>query len=261
MIAVVLTCDKYRALTEHMIYQYNRLWPNHDFRFRIPYQRNRGADTPQRQFIQSPPSIKETVLTLLDGLNDREWIYWAIDDKYPIALNLRRVQRLQDWLLIQEAINGVLFCRSRDLWNQAFLTGVKIEDSEGHLYLERRSYEQIWIHQFIRVSVLKRLFLAFPDSIAEAADMDDLKNADTVPKPEKLFVVRDNLAVFGESTRRQKLTQNCYESILQHGLLLPDWFDGTTGTFVTMGRLNKDRVASRAELAGQIPPGIHRDER
>jgi len=38
MKAIVLTCDKYRVLTEHMILKYDKLWSNHPFCFRIAYQ-------------------------------------------------------------------------------------------------------------------------------------------------------------------------------------------------------------------------------
>jgi hypothetical protein len=33
MKAIVLTCDRYRALTEHMIRKYEELWPDHPFVF------------------------------------------------------------------------------------------------------------------------------------------------------------------------------------------------------------------------------------
>ena len=33
-----MTCDRYRAVTQHMILQYERLWPKHPFVFMVPYQ-------------------------------------------------------------------------------------------------------------------------------------------------------------------------------------------------------------------------------
>src|SRR5438046_9676836 len=45
MKAIVLTCDRFRAITEHMIRQYETLWPDHPFVFRVPYQNLRGSDT------------------------------------------------------------------------------------------------------------------------------------------------------------------------------------------------------------------------
>ena len=50
MKALVLTCDRYRVMTEHMILQYERLWPDHPFQFRIPWQELGGKDSPAREY-------------------------------------------------------------------------------------------------------------------------------------------------------------------------------------------------------------------
>jgi len=52
-----------------------------------------------------------------------------------------------------------------------------------------------------------------------------------------LFVTEKNYAVFGESTRRGMITQNCYESIVDSGIELPDWFQQPNGEYVTLGKL------------------------
>jgi len=67
--------------------------------------------------------------------------------------------------------------------------------------------------------------------------MDGLKN--DVPKlaEHRLFVTRENFAVFGESTQKGVITQNCYESILVSGIELPEWFHSPNGQCVTMGKL------------------------
>src|SRR5436309_2291082 len=77
----------------------------------------------------------------------------------------------------------------------------------------------------------------WPDHPPSAKAMDDLK--DDVPKlPEhRLFVTEKNYAVFGESTRRGMITQNCYESIVDSGIELPEWFQQPDGEYVTLGKL------------------------
>ena len=40
-----------------------------------------------------------------------------------------------------------------------------------------------------------------------------------------------------ESTRGGAITQNCYDSITQTNIELPDWFRETTGEHVTLGVL------------------------
>ena len=235
MDAIVLTCDKYRAFTEHMISQYDRLWPDHKFRFLIPFQRDRGPVSRKLKFIRTDPSIRQTVLTLLFDFDDEDWVYWAIDDKYPIIIDVPQIKKLERWLLTQQSINGVIFCRCGNLNQQKYLNSMIITDSESNNYFGRRGYEQIWMHQFLRVKVLRRLFQAFPDVIGRAKDMDALKRLPNVPRPELLFVRDETLAIFGESTSRGLPTLNCVESILKHQLRLPTWSHETTGSRIILG--------------------------
>jgi len=79
--AIVLTCDRYRVMTQHLIVQYERLWPDHPFVFHIPYQELGGVDSERIKYHTSPADIKGTVLHLLANIDDEEWIYWCVDDK------------------------------------------------------------------------------------------------------------------------------------------------------------------------------------
>ncbi len=238
--AIVLTCDKYRALTEHMMYRYARTWSNHPFRFRIPYQSLREPDSPGVEYVSSPVAIKATVLTLLDDLDDHEWIYWCIDDKYPITLRLPCVHGIVDWLKNHPAsdVDGVLFCRRNKLLRERNLTGNTIQDPRGNLYLERKRYDSIWLHQFLRVGVLRHFFESFPDDIPYAKFMEKLKKKADKPPDHRLFVSEKNLVTYGESTFRGILTRNCYESIVESGLRLPEWHRHTTGIRITWGKLS-----------------------
>src|SRR5437016_4718972 len=92
MKAIVLTYDRNRAVTEHMILKYEQLWPDHPFTFRIPYQELAGPANPRHEYIRTPPEIRPTVLQLIAGLDDNEWIYWCVDDKYPIELVLPKIR-------------------------------------------------------------------------------------------------------------------------------------------------------------------------
>ena len=127
----------------------------------------------------------------------------------------------------------------RDVTAPVRLKGIRVERSRqfGDVYLERKGWWQIWIHQIMRAKVLRHLFKHLPDHIPSAKAMDDLK--DDVPKlPEhRLFVTEKNYAVFGESTRRGMITQNCYESIVESGIELPEWFQQPDGEYVTIGKL------------------------
>jgi hypothetical protein len=237
--AIVLTCDRYRATTEHVIFQYERLWPDHPFVFHVPYQELGGVDTERVRYLTSPSDIKGTVLHLLADIDDEEWIYWCVDDKYPIQLVTDKIASLISHAMRSAEVDGLLFCRCRATLNSPKLTLYprKVKNPFGDVYFERRAWFQIWIHQILRAKVLRYLFTHLPDHIPSAKAMDEIK--DDVPKlPEhRLFVTEENFAVFGESTRRGVITQNCYESMVAAGIELPEWFRHPDGEYVTLGKL------------------------
>jgi hypothetical protein len=223
--AIVLTYDRNRLLTEHMISCYNDLWPDHPFIFRIPFNTdNRRLLSERREYVKSVPGIKRTVLTLLQDLDDDEWIYWCIDDKYPIRLIINRINLIYHSIAEGKIgdINGILFCRARRMLLSEFLTGRQAV-VEGELLLERKAYQQIWIHQFLQVKVIRYLFESFPDIIGQPKMMDNLKDNLDKPVEHKLYVTANNYAVFGESTRKGAITENCIKSLLDKGFSIPEW--------------------------------------
>jgi hypothetical protein len=239
MKAIILTCDRYRAITEHMILKYNELWPDHPLTFRIPYQELQGPAGRDRAYVRTPAAIRETVLTLLMDLDENEWIYWCVDDKYPVALVLPKIRTVLADIHDFPDASGLLFCRCKALLRRADETLFPDErqNSSGDIYLERRGWNQIWIHQLLRVKVLRYLFSQMPAEIASAKLMDHLK--DEIPKPPdlRLYVTKDNFAVFGESTHKGTINQNCYDSIIKTDIRLPEWFRRPNGKQVINGKL------------------------
>jgi hypothetical protein len=237
--AIVLTCDRYRAITEHMIFQYNRLWPDHPFVFHVPYQKLGGADTKRVKYLTAPSDIKGTVLHLLTEIDDEEWIYWCVDDKYPIQLVTDKIESLISHAMRSREVDGLLFCRCRATLNNPRLTLYRRKTTNpfGDVYFERKAWFQIWIHQILRAKVLRHLFTHLPDHIPNAKAMDELKNE--VPKllEHRLFVTKENFTVFGESTRQGVITQNCYESMIAAKIELPEWFRHPDGEYVVLGKL------------------------
>lgn len=219
-----------------MVARYALLWPDHPFEFRVAVQELPPVAPSRVVYRICPAPIRATVLTLIEDLPDHEWIYWCIDDKYPVELDLPVARTAAEWINGgADGIDGVLFCRCRDLLRRRFLTGERVDDPAGNVYLERTGYQQIWLHQFLRVKVLRELFGAFPAEIPQAKMMDELKDAARKPSDHRLYVSRDNRAIFGESTSRGKLTSNCAESIREAGLEFPDWFNGETADARFMG--------------------------
>ena len=239
MKAIVLTCDRYRAVTEHMILKYKELWPDHPFVFRIPYQELGGRATAGIEYVKTPPDIRQTVLQSIADLDDDEWIYWCVDDKYPIQLVLEKIRQFITDLSHWDDMSGLLFCRCKALLRRPNETLYPKEwpNSFGDIYFERTAWNQIWIHQLLKVKVLRYLFSQMPEEIGSAKQMDHLLHQ--IPKPAdlRLFVTMKNFAVFGESTHKGTMNQNCYESIIKTQIELPKWFRRPNGKHVINGKL------------------------
>lgn len=249
--AIVLSWDRHRVVTQHMIAQYGRLWPDHPFVFRIPFQTLAGVTSNREEYIRTAPDIPGTVLQLIADLDDKEWIYWCADDKYPIQLITEKFTELFNYAREQEDMSGLLCCRCRVTLEKPELSlfpGHRVTP-DGDVLLERRKWFQIWIHQFLRVKVLRYFFTHMPKDIPNAKVMDELKN--DIPKPDdlRLFVTQRNYAIFGESTQRGILTRNCHRSIKGSGLDLPEWFRRPNGIDVTMGELPGESTSPWSKLA------------
>ena len=98
----------------------------------------------------------------------------------------------------------------------------------------RRGLQQIWIHQLIRVRVLRFLFDQFQGEINAAKHMDKYINQISLPDQFKLLVTASNYAVFGESTTRGKVTANCFRSMSERGYKLGD-LEVDFGANIVMG--------------------------
>ena len=247
MKAIVLTFDRHRAITQHLMLQYERIWPDHPFRFRIPYQQLRGSDSERAEYIESPPEIAATVLQLIQDIEDEEWVYWCSDDKYPIQFIVEKIKDLLNCALTIPDISGLLFCRTRVTLDQPELSLLPHQrvTPDGDVLLERKGWYQIWIHQFLKAKVLRSLFSQLPLEIPSAKALDDLKDQISKPDEYHLFVTEQNFAVFGESTKRGLITRNCFESIRRTDIDLPQWFQRSNGEWITMGKLPENTLWQR----------------
>ena len=254
--AVVLTCQKYVPLAEHMIDRYAAVWPDHPFVFRLPDgSAARATAARHHGRVELVPTgegegrgrFRAAVLGLLEGLDDDAWVYWCIDDKYPMWLDrvaadgvVQAVRTVND-----AAICGLSFARARKLFDPAHVSADRLRIGR-QTFLRRTSYSQIWLHQFLRVRVLRHLFGSFPEVIGAAKEMDDLLLARMLPPDQQLYVLERNAVVFGESTSRGMLTANCAAS-LSRGRGLPEGFTVSRQRLV---------VGRRPTLAGRLLDAI-----
>ena len=116
--AIVLTYDQNRVFTENMIKSYENIWTDHPFIFHIPYQKLNKINVKSKVvFHKSKPDIRSTIITLLKNFDNNEMIYWCIDDKYPIKLDLKRIKEKVKFIKINnhDNLDGLTFCRCRGI--------------------------------------------------------------------------------------------------------------------------------------------------
>jgi hypothetical protein len=247
--AIVLSCDRYHPFAAHMIARYDAVWPAHPFEFHVPYQ-ERALEGRRVLPRKTGGAIRATVLELIEPLDDAAWIYWCIDDRYPIRLVQPTVQRLAEAVLDDRlaGMDGVLFCRQGNMWRpEHLLPDDRRDGPDGATLLGRRDYSQIWLHQFLRVKVLRHLFHRFPEAVPAAIVLDPLKHQVPLPADHRLYVVETNLSVFGESTSRGRVTRNCAASLRAMGIPLPPGFTAIDED-ITMGVIERDGPPSSTRM-------------
>jgi len=233
MKAIVLTYDKYVRITDHMIQNYMTIWPENPFIFRIPYQIYPSflKDKYQNkvQLIKTDRKIKPTLLGLIEDLNDDEWIYWCIDDRYPINMKIDDVSYIYHWILNipPSDLSGIMFSNFPKMMHVKNIMSENhcIYDKRGRKYFRRKNYAMIWMHQFLRVSVIRKLFNEFPDDFNQAKQMDYFKASLVLREEHKLYMYSKSIAEYGESTHRGKMTLNCVESFKKLGMNFPTGFE------------------------------------
>jgi hypothetical protein len=272
MKAIVLTCDKYHPLADLMMHTYQKLWPDNPFVFRVPYENEYPAslkekykgkielirtDYTKQAYTTGTPEgtrqvsmIKPTALTLLNDIEDDEWIYWCMDDRYLMKIDKRRVSEIYHTVLKlgDPQIAGVsMLRRKRDVFYKkgSFLltqSGFKLLES---VFSDSEELGGPWAHQFMRCKVLRRMFESFPDRPFAAKEMDFFPKRKLAG--EKIYDAEKNLIVFGESTSRGELTINCFLELKRQGLKAPAGFNISTCKYHTTEDFRRAKgVAARA---------------
>jgi hypothetical protein len=235
MKAIVLTCDKYIKFADHMIYTYQKLWPSNPFTFRVPYDNypeNLAKYGDKVELIPMDCSkIRDTVLNLLKDLPDEEWIYWCMDDRYLIRIQEEAANDIYNFVINNTESDLLTVLCLRHLKGGYFKSdkfiqeGVKILTPKKQVVLRETVFSQadtlpdLWSHQFIKVKALRRVFESFPDRPFVAKEMDSFRITKLVG--ERQLIVDKNIAVYGESTSRGEITENCAASFKRWRMELP----------------------------------------
>ncbi len=231
--AIVLTYDKHHAIADHMIFMYSKVWPEHPFTFRIPYQDESAlsrstADDPKKEHIKTPVGMSDTVLGLTEDLDDEEWVYWCLDDRYPVSIRTNKLNNIVKWLESEnpEGVDWVsLFYNTPHLQSFEDTGGKRIHDSKGNTYYPMKTYIKMWEHQFIRVRTLRLIWqLRYTSNSHEELYKNFHWPLTKMPLEEEMqhrFCSTKSLGQYMESTTKGMLTSQCYNSIVSNGLPLP----------------------------------------
>ena len=97
MKAIILSFDKQLPYAELTYRLYMDLWPACPFTFRIPWNHKKPTHLENKsniELINCDKDIALTIEALLNGINDNEWIYWCIDDRFPVYIDGKKMLNL-----------------------------------------------------------------------------------------------------------------------------------------------------------------------
>ena len=260
MKGIVLSFDPHLEIANLLVETYNQLWPDCRFQFRIPFTDRdpRAIFRAQNvEFISTPPDIRSTVKSLLCDLPEHEFVFWCVDDRYPIEIFepavLRAVRdfasdasgdvdsiKLTD--LTVEGIEGKLqrfprrWCRqlfrrpdtqrveNDKTWRQRE-EGVAREPAfrlagQGFFRQVGHPRNGFYMPQFTTPAFLKQFFLA--SALPLKYGIREFHHFLLSTNLEhKSYFPNTFLLSVGESTFRGRLSMVCYEQMLKFGLVPP----------------------------------------
>ena len=238
MKAIVLSCDKYHPMTNHMILTYQKLWSTNKLKFLVPWNEEKPVSMVEEfgsskiELVNTPIEFKKTINGLLEGVDDNEWIFWASDDTYLMEINEDKANKTHSFVESLDDISkiGVTFGYIRAVpANSDDSEFIEYEDLK---FIKRTYLTNQWAHQYWRAWVLKYMFDCIEEAPKyQAKAMDGMLSSDNkfwdILKRGDMYTLNNNAAIWGESTVRGKMAKSCYESFNSYGLEIPTSFELT----------------------------------
>jgi hypothetical protein len=227
--SIVLTFDRQLEVANLVVESYNRLWPDCPLVFRIPYQERAVGDlfgAANVCFVKAPSSIRATMEHLLQGCADEEFVYWCVDDRFPVRIldpdTLHGAYDVmsQGDLAIDALRMGGLSLMARRQGAQDETRPLVI--GKARFFRQRGNMQfGFYMPQFVRAGVLREYFLHSDLTVDYGirefhAWLEGQCVRHRIYTPER-FVIQ-----LGESTRRGALTPNCLARMVAMGLPRPD---------------------------------------
>jgi hypothetical protein len=164
MKAIVLTFDEQTGIAEMVYKRYMEIWPDCPLKFVIPFNSETNpcieyfSSRSNVTLLQSKPDVVSTVSSLLDGIPDQEWVFWCIDDRYPLSIrNAVPLARITNFLETQgnSELRAVKLFRGKEKLSSKTY---RIDD----LLFYYQSCKTMWgfyHHHFLRAGILREFFL------------------------------------------------------------------------------------------------------
>lgn len=164
MWGIVLTYDEQAGLAELLHKSYAACWGEMPIHFRIAYNGKKEGSAldylrsqADCELVQCSKGVSQSMRALLQGIDDREWVYWAIDDRYPLEVVAPRFRAaLESLPELSEDIEEVKLLRWKDR-----KTPQTVEVGKERFFVQSTTDRcfGFWHHHFARAGVLRRVFL------------------------------------------------------------------------------------------------------
>lgn len=231
MKAIVLTFDKQAGFAELTYKKYMTLWENCPLEFLIPVNNKEEYQSydffkscNNVELIESKSDIRSTMKTLLSGINDDDWVYWCIDDRFPTEIidkdllnNLFR--EIESGKL--DHLNGLkLFRWHEDISEETMLLANNI------FHVQRpKGLFGFWLHSFVKAKVLRKIFLS--DQLNKIYKISDITtyfhNKPQIDVFQKTVIPQNNIILMGEPCIEGEITVNGYKELKENSCPIPSY--------------------------------------
>jgi len=232
MKAIVQSCDRYHSMAQNMLVQYEKLWPSNPFTFRVPWN-EKYPEVIENQFgskielINAGIKFKQTFHALTKDLDDNDWVYWCIDDRYLISIEegeanqvLNFVESIKNPNIINVCFHFVRYIKDSANCIQREGSGVEIY-FENLRFIQHKSFINNWLHQFFRVKALREFWRHIEEPPQYQAIQMDYS---TKPLNGISLTLDHNISRYGESTEGGTITKNCQNSCIENNISIPKIF-------------------------------------
>lgn len=243
MKAIFLTYDKHRPFAKHCLMTHEKSGAFDSIQYLVPWNEDYPYDLIS-EFgkekiipIKTPSPIKKTIETLLENVEDDEWVYWLINDNYiDKVINVDKVLLAIDWVENHSKPSDYslqLFMGpyniEHGIVNHRDFVQYENEKDTIRLYKKSKITYQ-WRSQFCRAKVIKTMFSCL-DEPKEIKDMD-YQLLTPVARPfwnlaneGDFYAIMPSIVLLAEQINKSKMTKNCADSFIELGLEIPDFVE------------------------------------